>query len=130
MKMTNELLDKVYAKTDGRCHLCHRRIVRSHHGQTDVLTGWHVDHSKARSVGGTDHLNNLFPACWECNLRKQALPSHIIRRRNGVSGIPQSRARKEQESDWDSAIGWILGAITVGVVIAAVKSESVHPGYQ
>jgi len=32
--------------------------------------GWEIDHSKPKSKGGTDHLNNLNPLQWEENRKK------------------------------------------------------------
>lgn len=32
--------------------------------------GWEIDHSKPKSKGGTDHLNNLQPLQWEANREK------------------------------------------------------------
>jgi hypothetical protein len=32
--------------------------------------GWEVDHSKPKSKGGTDHLNNLQPLYWLANRQK------------------------------------------------------------
>ncbi|MGH2397006.1 MAG: HNH endonuclease [bacterium] len=55
-------LRAVFAKTNGRCHLCWRQIAFSNYAIHEARGGWEVDHSVPVSEGGTDHLNNLLPA--------------------------------------------------------------------
>lgn len=52
------------AKTGGPCFFCGKRLA----------SGWHIDHYVARSLGGSDDLRNLVPACERCNRVKGDLP--------------------------------------------------------
>jgi hypothetical protein len=124
MGYSSEQLDRIYAKTDGHCHTCGNRITRSHHGRIDVATGWHVDHSRAKANGGADHPNNLFPACWECNLRKQTMSAREMRRRNGLTRIPPSRAQKQAEADTTFALAIGIGALGLFLMGIAHKSHA------
>jgi 5-methylcytosine-specific restriction endonuclease McrA len=122
MRYSSEQLDRIHAKTDGHCHTCGDRIIRSHHGRIDVATGWHVDHSKAKVKGGTDHPNNLYPACWECNLRKQTMSARAMRRRNGLTQIPPSRAQKQAEAD--TTFGFAIGIGALGLLLMGIARKS------
>lgn len=113
---------RVYAKCGGKCHLCHRRIILSHYGRNDVPSGWHIDHSVPRAMGGTDHQNNLLPACWYCNLSKGARPSEMVRRRNGVAGIPPPRAQEQVESE--SNVGWVFGLGAIGLLLWRISRKN------
>lgn len=62
--------DCVWDRDERRCTYCGRRVTSS--------TG-HVDHSVSRLNGGTNHLNNLRLACWECNQSKGSLNANQFR---------------------------------------------------
>jgi len=53
---------KVYQKTDGRCAYCGEPI--------DPNEDWQPDHYIPLCQGGTDNLNNLWPAHRSCNASK------------------------------------------------------------
>lgn len=55
----------VWKKTDGHCHYCRKKL--------DPFTNFHMDHVIPRSRGGMDIIENLVPACSECNLSKVKL---------------------------------------------------------
>ncbi len=59
--------DYVRYRDGSYCTYCGRRVNRR--------TG-HVDHSKSRRNGGSNHLNNLRLACIDCNLSKGSLNSN------------------------------------------------------
>jgi HNH endonuclease len=67
---SEEQKDYIFHKTDGCCHLCHKKLVRKNYAQKDERGCWEVEHSKSVADGGTDHPNNLFPACIPCNRQK------------------------------------------------------------
>lgn len=71
MKYDDDPLRAIYAKTDGRCHICWKSIALSNYGTHGKRGSWEADHSVPLSEGGTDHLNNLFPAHTSCNRSKQ-----------------------------------------------------------
>lgn len=52
----------VWEKTGGRCWYCNI--------QTIPWRTFQIDHVTPRSQGGTDELENLVPACDECNRKK------------------------------------------------------------
>jgi hypothetical protein len=62
--MEKERLRKIFRKTDGFCHICHRKLNFANHGIGGTNGAWHVEHSKAKASGGSDHLNNLFPSLY------------------------------------------------------------------
>lgn len=76
-------LNTIYKKSGGYCHLCNKKLSRSNYGVHGTKGAWHVDHSKSRAKGGTDHMNNLYAACISCNLEKGTLHKSTIRRRKG-----------------------------------------------
>lgn len=73
---------------------------------------WEVDHSKPRAKGGTDHGNNLRAACITCNRSKQDMPTGVVRKANGMRGVPESKsqriARERQE---------LVDALVAGLLI-------------
>ena len=58
--MTNDRLNLIYDKTHGCCHLCHKKLAFINYGIYGAKGAWHIEHSKAKANGGTDHLNNLY----------------------------------------------------------------------
>ncbi|KXB05573.1 hypothetical protein AKJ50_00570 [candidate division MSBL1 archaeon SCGC-AAA382A13] len=72
MSFSRRKLPKIFNKTNGRCRYCGKPLVFRNYGQKRSLIGgrWEVDHSKPKAKGGTDHLNNLYPACISCNRSK------------------------------------------------------------
>jgi 5-methylcytosine-specific restriction endonuclease McrA len=82
---SNEIIEAVFEKTDGACRYCDKQIVFNNYGVYGRRGAWQVDHSVSKANGGTDHLNNLFPACIDCNQEKGP--------RNGASYIRWRRER-------------------------------------
>ena len=70
MAFSDERLNRIFGKTDKRCAYCHKQLSWSNYGIRGRRGAWEVDHSLPISRGGTDHLNNLVPACVACNLAK------------------------------------------------------------
>ena len=75
MAYSKEKLDKIFAKgviIKGMNSMTHRKdkcgyiIYRYSYGKKSKM-GWEVDHSKPKSKGGTDHINNLQPLHWYAN---------------------------------------------------------------
>lgn len=52
---------KVYAKTNGHCAYC---------GDNLCEEDFAVDHVYPRSLGGSNHIDNLMPSCHSCNASK------------------------------------------------------------
>ena len=91
----SEQLRKIFDRTGGDCHLCHKPMVFEQYGKR---TGWVKDHSLPVSRGGTDHPNNLFAAHTVCNLRKGDRSSEEFRREIGVSGLPPSTEERKERA--------------------------------
>ena len=66
--MTSQRVARIFAKNDGRCHVCGRKL-----GPAD---DYEIDHKTALSRGGTDDDGNLAPICEGC---------HIIKTKDDVS---------------------------------------------
>lgn len=126
MKYDDNKLNKIYDKTDGCCHICHKRVSFSNYGVHGAKGAWHVDHSIPRAKGGSNHLNNLYPACIPCNLAKSKSANRLIRPLYGNTRAPYSRAKKEairERQTWDGvAIGGLIGMLggPVGAFAGAV----------
>ena len=126
MKYDDDKLNKIYDKTDGRCHICHKRISFTNYGVHGAKGAWHVDHSIPRAKGGSDHLNNLYPACIPCNLGKNKSSNRSVRSIYGNARAPYSRAKKEairERRTWDGVtIGGLIGMLggPVGAFTGAI----------
>jgi len=96
MSFKNEVLNSVFDKTAGRCHLCRKSLAFSKYGKHGTRGAWHIEHSHPKALGGTDHLNNLFPACISCNLEKGTESTRTIRRKHGLRRAPYSKTEMEQ----------------------------------
>jgi 5-methylcytosine-specific restriction endonuclease McrA len=122
MKMTNDRLNAIYDKTHGCCHICHKKLSFINYAVHGAKGAWHVEHSKAKAKGGTDHLNNLYAACITCNLEKGVLHISTLRRRNNVTRAPLSKAKKDQIRNNNSVggglVGFFVGAALGGTPLA------------
>jgi 5-methylcytosine-specific restriction endonuclease McrA len=63
---------QIYDKTRGKCYYCGCKIL---YGQMTV------DHKHPKYKGGKDDLENLVPACWDCNQDKSFLTLEQYRKR-------------------------------------------------
>jgi 5-methylcytosine-specific restriction endonuclease McrA len=116
MKYDNDRLNAIYDKTDGYCHLCHKKLSFTNHGVHGAKGSWHVEHSVPKAKGGTDHLNNLFPACIKCNFEKSTYHTKTVRGWNGNTRAPHSKAKKTQIRKNNTAGGAIVGG-GIGLII-------------
>lgn len=110
MAYSSERLNVVFSKTAGRCHLCRKKLAWINYGAYGQRAAWEVDHSRARANGGSDHLNNLFPACVSCNRSKQHGSSRDMRAVNGITGVPLSEAQLANARSENAFGGGLLGA--------------------
>ncbi len=115
MKPVSSKYKQVFERTNGRCHICGKTVHLSKYGK-EGRGAWEIDHSVPRSKGGTDRLNNLYPACVSCNRKKQANSTRSARRKNGLSVAPLSKTKElERESNWRWGLGVIFGAVGWGI---------------
>lgn len=118
MAYDNQTLGKVFARTDGKCHLCHKKLSLKNYGSFGVRGAWEIEHSVARANGGTDHLNNLYAACIRCNRAKGAvITTRTARARNGLRCAPYSR-KQRTENTW---IGGAIGSLAMGLLFPQLR---------
>jgi hypothetical protein len=120
MNYAEEQLDRIYRKTSGYCHLCHAKLSRKNYGQVGKRGAWQVEHSVPRSKGGTDHLNNLFPACVSCNCDKSNKTTRTARGWNGKTCAPLNREKRKQAKFENGFAGAIAGGIAGGAIAGPV----------
>lgn len=70
--LTNEKLQKIMEKTNSTCYYCPTPLDENN---------FTIDHLKPVSKGGTNHLNNLVPACRGCNFSKQDMASYEFKQK-------------------------------------------------
>lgn len=107
--MEKEKLQKIYRKTDGYCHICHKKLSLSNYGVHGAKGSWHIEHSVAKVNGGSDHMNNLYPACISCNIDKGTSHTKTARSKHGNSRAPYSKAKKKKIRNNNIAAGTIIG---------------------
>lgn len=109
MSTDKHLLRKIYAKTDGYCHICHKKLCLQNYGERVLKGSWHIEHSIPKARGGSDHLNNLFAACIDCNIEKATLSSRAARSQYGNTRAPYSKWKKEGIRDDNTTAGALVG---------------------
>lgn len=110
MKTDDDRLNKVFDKTRGKCHLCHKQLAFSNYGKVGAKGAWEIEHSKPRSKGGTDHMNNLYAAHIECNRKKSNGTNYSIRSKYGVKNAPLSHTARKNKMIKNVAGGAVTGA--------------------
>ncbi len=100
----------IYDRTDGRCHVCGKRLSFFNYGQVGFRGAWEVEHSVARALGGTDCWQNLLPGCVSCNRAKGILSTRSARARYGRRRAPLSRIKKQKIRESNASVGGLLGA--------------------
>lgn len=135
MAYSDEILTAIFRKTDGRCHICWKRLRFNSYGQS---SGWEVEHSNPRCNGGTDRLCNLFPAHRSCNREKGMRTTRTARSWNGQTRAPLSRMKKEEIRSrnrwgWGTAGAALLGLVggpgglLIGALAGAALGDSIDP---
>ena len=124
MKYPKDLLDRIYDRTSGYCHICHKKLSRRNYAQYGERGAWEVDHSNARCNGGSDHCNNLFAACISCNREKGDATTIAARGWNGKKRAPLSpdkrKAAQFESGVFSAAAGGVCGGAVFGPVGAVV----------
>ena len=120
MNWSKERLEKIFNRSSGKCHICHGRLEISKHGKQSKEGGWHVEHSVPRAIGGTDRLNNLFPAHVKCNLEKGVASSPSARRKHGKTRAPLSVEKRKQAKFQN-------GVFSGGAIALASAFLRIHP---
>ncbi len=137
MSYDNDTLNRIYDRTDGYCHLCGKKLSFINYANFGAKGAWEVEHSVPRSRGGTNHLNNLYPACISCNRNKAIQSSRTTRSQYGRKRAPYSRPKKEQLKRSNiirsGVIGGFIGSlvgplgIAIGTAIGAEIGRTIDP---
>ena len=98
MFLIAELINRIFCRTGGQCHICRKRLCFGNHGAIGKRGAWEIEHSRPRSRGGTDHLNNLYAACISCNRSKGNGTTASARSGNGYRAAPLSKQKKQQNA--------------------------------
>jgi 5-methylcytosine-specific restriction endonuclease McrA len=131
-----DMLRRIFDRTSGKCHICHKSLVFEAYGKTRHEGAWEIDHSRPKAHGGKDHLNNLFPACPECNRAKQTKSAREARKAKGKRRPPLNRRKRRQVVLENAAakgiIGAVLGSVLPlgpigGAILGALKGLSEDP---
>lgn len=134
MKTDEEKLERIYRRTDGRCHICRKQLCFGNYGTLGKRGSWEIEHSRPRSRGGTDHLNNLYVACISCNRSKGNGTTASARAANGYRKAPLSKEKKTSNAWTGGAVG-VLAFLFVppplrlaaAVVVGAIVGNSYEP---
>lgn len=116
MKLTHYDREYIFEKTDGRCHICGKRLAFANYAAHGARGAWEIDHSKPRARSGTDHLHNLWPACISCNRSKQARSTRSARAAYGRTRAPMSRVKQGAARERNTLIGGGGGAVVGGMI--------------
>ncbi len=109
MSFDEDDLEYIFGKTGRECRYCGKHLAWNNYGRVGQRGAWEVDHSIPISRGGTDHLNNLWPACVSCNTEKGTLTgSEFSRYLSGARSIRSS-----------PGLGEVIGGLVIaGLAIA------------
>jgi 5-methylcytosine-specific restriction endonuclease McrA len=137
MAYDDATLSRIYDRTSGYCHLCGKKLSFTNYGRSGRKGAWHVEHSVPRAKGGTDHGNNLFAACIDCNLEKSDSSTRTSRNWNGRTRAPLSRGKRKEARTSNivagGTLGGLLGAalgplgVAIGVGVGAKIGHDVRP---
>lgn len=132
-----EQLERIFGKTNGRCHICRSQLSFNNYGQLDARKAWEVEHSVPRAKGGTDHLNNLYAACVTCNRSKGSSTTRSARAKNGYACAPLSKSKKMSNALTGGVVGTLatflvpphlrVAGVVFGAVVGAVIGHEVEP---
>jgi len=119
MAFCDEQLNGIYERTSGYCHICHKKLAFKNYGMLGARGAWEVEHSHPRARGGTNRLNNLYPACIPCNRSKGSSTTLSARAKNGKSRAPLSVNKRKKAKAASTLIGGAAGA-AIGSVAGPV----------
>ena len=137
MAFTDDELNDIYERTSGRCHICGKKLAFKNYGELGARGAWEVEHSRPRTKGGTNRLNNLYPAHITCNRSKGARTTRTARRHHGRTRAPLSVSKRKEAQRRNAVVVGILGAVAgsllgpwgaaVGATIGAKAGYDTNP---
>ena len=104
-------LRKIYDRTTGYCHICKKKLSFKNYNKKNKKGAWEVEHSRPRSKGGSDHLNNLYASCISCNQKKGTFTSRTARSWNNRRKAPLSKEKRKEAKCSNAVIGGIAGGV-------------------
>lgn len=116
--LSGDYLRRIFGRSGGKCHLCFKRLDFGAYGALNADGAWEIDHSRPRAFGGSDHLNNLYPACPSCNRSKGTRSARAVRAEAGYTQPPASEAERQafrRERAFGGAVWGALGAAAFGL---------------
>lgn len=120
MAFNEEELNRIYERTSGRCHICHKKLAFKNYGKVGARAAWEVEHSNPQAKGGSNRLNNLYPACISCNRSKGASSTASARAKNGKIRAPLSLEKRKEARAENAVAGGALGMIVGGALAGPV----------
>lgn len=137
MKYEDEDLKRIFLRTEGNCHICRKKLCFSNHGSAGRRGAWEIEHSLPVSKGGTNHLNNLYAACIDCNRSKSNSTTRTARAEHGYRKAPPSKQQRARNALTGGAIGTLamffvppqvrLLVAVVGAVTGALIGHNAEP---
>lgn len=121
MAYDKETLRTIYNRTSGYCHLCRKKLSFTNYGRAGEKGAWHVEHSIPQAKGGTDHGNNLYAACIDCNLEKGTHTTQTARAWNDRSRAPLSRKKRSEARTNNAIAGGIIGGVIGGALLGLIE---------
>ncbi|MBI1804813.1 MAG: HNH endonuclease [Ignavibacteriae bacterium] len=110
MAYDEDTLNKIYDRTNGRCHICGKKLSFINYFQFGRKGAWEVEHSHPRVKGGSDHRNNLYAACISCNRGKGTVTTQTARAWYGRTKAPLSKVKRKEVRQSHAIAGALLGA--------------------
>jgi len=120
MSRSEQELRKIYDRTSGYCHICHKKLAFKNYALHGERAAWEIEHSNPRAKGGTDGRNNLYAACIRCNRSKGANSTRAARSRHGKVRAPLSAKKRKTAK--------LVNAIAYGAAGAGAGSVFGPPG--
>ena len=134
MSFTKEELRRIYDRTSGYCHICHKKLAWSNYGRIDARAPWQVEHSVPKAKGGTGGMKNLYPACIDCNCLKGVKSTRSARARNEKRCAPLSREKRARAKTRNAiaygAVGTAVGYILCPPVALLTGLVGAHVGHR
>ena len=115
MAYADEFLTSIMDRTDGRCHLCGKRLRFSAYGLSRESGCWEVEHSRAQALGGGTWLGNLYAACISCNRSKGKRSTRTVRNWNDRRRAPLSRRQHVAARQTNAAVGAVIAGVIGGL---------------
>jgi len=89
------LREKVFEKTNGRCHVCGKRLVLN--AKEGSRGRWHVDHILQVKNAGSHEIGNYLPICRDCNFLRRGYKSKKMRRIFRFGIVAHDLSKKDNE---------------------------------